>query len=116
MVAIDRIAELCAQGEREMAETLAREVLKNDDLVDISIEGGEVIVETDMFIGTHAVEEGPDRPTMHEQGEYELKRDDVQLVITTHQTDDEVERKARELLPDGDGTNSEPFMVRSQGR
>ena len=116
MVATDRIAELCAQGEREMAETLAREVLKNDDLVDISVEGDEVIVETDMFIGTHAVEEGPKRPTMHERGEYELKHDDVQLVVTSRQPDDEVERRAQALLPDSEDTSADSFMARPTNR
>jgi hypothetical protein len=92
-----RLEELVREGDRQDAAELAIAALKNDKVVDVTVEGGAVTVETRRFRGTHDVERGDGDPMVVQRGDYHFKGD-LSLSFTTATMHDDALAAAREEL------------------
>jgi hypothetical protein len=98
-----RIEELVADGSRRDAAELATAALKNDAVVDVSVDDDAVTVETRRFRGVHDVRRDGDRPLVVQQGEYEVKGDLDFEFATATMHDDALDAARAELrAPDAD--------------
>lgn len=92
-----RLEELVREGDRQDAAELAIAALKNDEVVDVTVEGDAVTVETRRFRGTHDVERDGGDPTVVQRGDYHLKGD-LSLEFSTATMRDDALAAAREEL------------------
>lgn len=97
----ERLSTLYDSGRSSEAGDLARAVLKNDTVVEVSVDGDVVRVETERFRGRHRVrEDGRGNDTVDSEGEYTVKSIDAEWTFGTATIRDEVLETAREELHD----------------
>lgn len=80
----ERLCNLCQQGERSQAESLAKAVLKNEPVQEVVVDETHVHVDTPRFHGVHRLT--TDRQgsvAVHVRGEYMYKSDTVKLSFST---------------------------------
>lgn len=102
-----RLREL-SQSDTVLAHELAREAMRNDEIVDITVQDTCVTVEKTKFKGTHQVRETDTGWEIQEKGQYKTLIEGVDLTFTIRTVDDQTLARIEEALPDrSEETNME---------
>lgn len=95
----ERLRDLCQQGMRTHAESLATAALKNEPVEAVTVDDSRVHVDTSHFRGVHQLK--PDRQgnlDVYSQGEYAYKSDAVELSFSTVTMNERAHDRAQEAL------------------
>ena len=94
----ERLVSLVQANRHEEAIELARAALKNDGVVEVSVEEDTVVVETTRFRGTHPIGDEDGRPVLRSEGEYTLKDERFTTTFRTRTVNEEARERAEEAL------------------
>lgn len=102
----ERLGDLCQQGQRTHAESLAKAALTNEPVKEVVIDDAQVHVETPRFRGVHQLT--TDRTgdvDVRSQGEYTYTNGAVELSFSTATMNQRAYDRAQDALAVRNGTN-----------
>lgn len=106
----ERLRDLCKQGKRTQAESLARAVLTNEPVQEVVIDHPHIYVDTPRFRGSHRLQTDPQGAAdIHSRGEYAYKSDSVELSFSTATMSQRAFDRVQESLAVRNGTEPHDY-------